>query len=70
MFRDAYDGKVDTPLGKYTPKGRKLIDGTNPSSCVVILSTKDESELLSACGEDGELREKYNISSQNPMLEI
>lgn len=69
-YREAYEGKSDHRLGSDTPKHRNLIHATTPFRCVLILSTKDQSELLTDCETDGAMRAKYDISSQNPLLEI
>lgn len=55
-FLEAYEGKNTNLLGGDSPKKSKgLIEAALAHHYVLILSTKDQSELLRACEDDGVL---------------
>ena len=70
-FIDAYKGNNSEALGSDCPrKNKSTLDAVNPQNCVLILSTADESTVLFNSEEDGAIKAKYDVSTQNPMLEI
>lgn len=70
-FLDAYKGTNLDALGGDNPKKNKnTIDAVGSYRCVLIGSKGDQSKVIPANEEDGTLKVKYDVSSQNPMLEI
>jgi hypothetical protein len=70
-FINAYKSNNFEALGSDRPiKNKSTIDAVELYKYMLILSTADESIVLFDCEESGAFKTKYNVFSQNLMLEF